>query len=187
VKARFDQQQRAQLLALAESAVEYGIQHREPMPAPRNIEQPQFDEHAATFVTLHRNQQLRGCIGTLDAYRPLSDDLVANAYAAGFRDPRFPALCAEETAELSIHISVLSAPEMMQIRDEADLVAQLRPEIDGLIIAAHGKRATFLPSVWKSLDEPHAFLAALKQKAGLPVAPSAQLQAWRYTSESFPE
>lgn len=128
---------------------------------------PALDLQGATFVTLTRDGQLRGCIGSLEARRPLREDVDKNALAAAFGDPRFPPLSREEFAELNIEVSVLSAPEPMSFRDEADALAQLRPGIDGVILSAGFKRATFLPQVWDSLPNPHQFITHLKRKAGL--------------------
>jgi AmmeMemoRadiSam system protein A len=123
---------------------------------------------AATFVTLKRAGELRGCIGTLKARRPLHADVRANALAAAFRDPRFPPLAAAEFAATSVEVSLLSADEPVVVSGEEDLVARLRPGIDGVILEYGQHRATFLPQVWDALPEPRRFLAALKQKAGLP-------------------
>jgi AmmeMemoRadiSam system protein A len=122
----------------------------------------------ASFVTLEKEGRLRGCIGSLQAHRPLVRDVVENSFRAGSRDPRFPPLTkAELAAGIDCSLSLLSPPERMLIRDEADLLAQLRPGIDGLILADGAKRATFLPQVWDQLPEAATFLAHLKRKAGM--------------------
>lgn len=136
---------------------------------------------AATFVTLKRDDELRGCIGSLEALRPLGVDVRENALAAAFRDPRFPPLAAAEFESTSVEVSLLSPSEPVVVVDEEDLVARLCPGIDGLIIAYGRRRATFLPQVWESLGEPRQFLAALKRKAGLPADFwSAELKIARY-------
>lgn len=136
---------------------------------------------AATFVTLKQNDELRGCIGSLEALRPLGVDVRENALAAAFRDPRFPPLAATEFETTSVEVSLLSASEPVVVVDEEDLIARLRPGVDGLIIAWGHRRATFLPQVWESLGEPRQFLGALKRKAGLPVDFwSAELKVARY-------
>lgn len=140
-------------------------------------------ENGATFVTIEKQGKLRGCIGSLQAHQPLIEDLVHNAYRAGFKDPRFPPLSREEMGQISWSISLLSEPAQMLIKDEADLLAQLRPGIDGLIIADKGKRATFLPQVWEQLPDPKTFLAHLKRKAGMaPDHWSPDFTALRYTA-----
>jgi len=123
---------------------------------------------AATFVTLKLADDLRGCIGSLKPLRPLGVDVRENAIAAAFRDPRFPPLAVIEYEAISVEVSLLSADERLNVRDEADLLARLRPNVDGLVIEYGHHRATFLPQVWESLPEPRGFLAALKRKAGLP-------------------
>jgi hypothetical protein len=142
----------------------------------------------AAFVTLTRDGALRGCIGSLEARRPLIDDLRANARAAAFRDPRFAPVTRDELPALRVEVSILSAAEPMQFRDEADALAQLRPGVDGVILEAGWHRATFLPQVWAQLPEPRRFLAHLKAKAGLPAdAWPAELRLSRYRVEKYQE
>src|SRR5690606_4667636 len=141
---------------------------------------------AAAFVTLTRDGPLRRCIGALVARRALARDIAANAVRAGFDDPRFHPLAAPELANTEIEISVLSAAAPMPVRDEADLLAQLRPGRDGLILQEGERRATFLPKVWDQLPAPPDFLGHLKHKAGLaPGHWSADVRVWRYVAESF--
>lgn len=178
-------QHREALLKLALDSIDHGLNYNQPLPValgdyPQTLQTP-----AASFVTLHVQSNLRGCIGTLEAFRPLALDVVANAYAAAFRDPRFPPLSRLEFKQLDIHISVLSSPEDMHIAGEADLLAQLLPGIDGLIIEEDCYRSTFLPTVWESLPQPEDFLRQLKLKAGLPADYwSKTIRARRYTVQS---
>lgn len=145
-------------------------------------------EERATFVTLEIDGHLRGCIGMLEACRPLAEDVAHNARAAAFHDPRFPALTSREFERLDIHISVLSPPEKMSFTSEADLLSQIRPQVDGLILQEGRCRGTFLPSVWEELSEKKIFLAHLKLKAGLPETYwSDSLKIFRYTTEYFGE
>lgn len=123
----------------------------------------------ACFVTLKKNGALRGCIGSAQAWRPLVDDVTENAAKAAFSDPRFPPVTPEEIEGLQLSVSVLTPPVPMRFMNEADLLAQLRPHVDGLIIEDAGKRALFLPSVWEQLPDAAHFLAHLKHKAGMPV------------------
>ncbi len=124
--------------------------------------------HRASFVTLTKRGELRGCIGTLEAHRALGEDVRANAIAAAVRDPRFKPLTADEFGDIKVEVSVLSAVELMQYRDEADAVAQLRSGIDGVIFKYGYHRSTFLPQVWESFRDPNLFIGHLKHKAGLP-------------------
>jgi AmmeMemoRadiSam system protein A len=127
-----------------------------------------LDRPGATFVTLTRDGELRGCIGTLEAHRPLGEDVRENAVAAAFRDPRFPPLTEEELPATRVEVSLLTAPQTLTFAGEADALAQLRPQVDGVVLMHDCHRATFLPQVWDSLPEPRQFLAQLKRKAGLP-------------------
>lgn len=141
----------------------------------------------ATFVTLEVHHELRGCIGTLEARRPLIQDVAHNAGAAAFEDPRFAPVTQAEAGVLAIHISILSPMEAVAFTDEADLLGQVRPGIDGLVLEDRGKRGTFLPTVWEKVRDPARFLAHLKAKAGLPADHwSPSLRVWRYTVESVP-
>ena len=129
---------------------------------------PELHKNAATFVTLTQNGRLRGCVGSLQAYRPLLDDIRENACNAAFRDPRFKPLSADELANTRVEVSLLTPAEPMQFSNEADALGQLRPNIDGIIFSAGQHRATFLPQVWEQLPKAADFMAHLKQKAGLP-------------------
>jgi len=122
----------------------------------------------ATFVTLKKEGDLRGCIGSLEARRPLGADVVANARAAALHDPRFPPLTRNEFDAVDIEVSLLSAPRRLLFEDHADLIRQLRPGEDGIILECDGRRATFLPQVWETLPDPELFIAHLKQKAEIP-------------------
>lgn len=142
---------------------------------------------AASFVTLSIDGELRGCVGTLDAYRPLVADVAWNAVSAGFEDPRFSPLATDELRRTEIEIAVLSTPAPLAFDDEAHLMAQLRPNVDGLILESGGRRSTFLPKVWRSLPSPDAFLDGLRRKAGLPRGfwSDDDIRVWRYVAESF--
>ncbi|MGM0592941.1 MAG: AmmeMemoRadiSam system protein A [Pseudomonadota bacterium] len=179
-------QDQQQLLALAERAIRHGLDYGRALSVesksyPKTLQQP-----GACFVTLERGGQLRGCIGSLSAHRPLVEDVAENAWAAAFADPRFAPLREEELAGLEIHISVLTPAEPMRFESEQDLLAQLQPGVDGLVLEEGLRRGTFLPSVWEQLPTPELFLRHLKQKAGLPPDYwSETLKVSRYTTESF--
>jgi AmmeMemoRadiSam system protein A len=152
------------LLRLARDAI--GRQFGMAVPAAPVLKA--LDEPGATFVTLTQGGQLRGCIGTLEAYRPLLRDVRENAVAAAFRDPRFTPLRADELPRTRVEVSLLAAAEPIYFRDERDALEQLVPGVDGVILMHDSHRATFLPQVWESLPEPEQFMAQLKRKAGLP-------------------
>lgn len=156
------------LLALADTSIRHGLAHAKPMALDLAAEPTPLQGHGASFVTLKSAaKQLRGCIGSPAAHQPLARDVAANAFKAAFNDPRFKAVSADEYEKLHLSISVLSPQAPMQIKDQADLLAQLRPGVDGLVIADGGRRALFLPSVWEQLPDPAQFLAQLKRKAGM--------------------
>jgi len=174
------------LLQVAKDSIQYGLEHGRPLNVDINDFPPELSPTRATFVTLKINDQLRGCIGTLTAHAPLVIDIADNAYSAAFKDPRFPPISKSEFDSLQYHISILTEPEPMKVIDEQDLLSQLRPGIDGIVLHEGMQRGTFLPSVWESLAEPESFLQNLKLKAGL------QKNYWsdtihfeRYTVEEF--
>ena len=129
---------------------------------------PWLAEHGACFVTLTQDGELRGCIGTLQACRPLLADVKSNAVSAAIHDPRFMPLSIEELFKTMIEISLLSPTTVMDVRDEADALAQMRPNVDGIMFEFGRYRSTFLPQVWEDLAQPRLFLAMLRRKAGLP-------------------
>lgn len=129
---------------------------------------PVFDELGACFVTLEIGGNLRGCIGSILAYEPLVDNLVKNAYNSAFSDPRFPPVSKEEFLKTELKVSILSAPVKMKFKDENDLLSQIVPFVDGLIIKDGRYQAVYLPSVWEQLPDKEDFLDSLKQKSGLP-------------------
>ncbi|MBI3068740.1 MAG: AmmeMemoRadiSam system protein A [Betaproteobacteria bacterium] len=172
------------LLPLARAAIaqELGRIH------PAREDAPWLKEPGACFVTLHHDEKLRGCVGSLAPQRALVEDVRANAVAAAFRDPRFTPLSAEEFDLIDVEVSLLSAIESLAFRDEEDALALLRPAVDGLILEYGYHRSTFLPQVWESLREPREFLASLKYKAGLPPDFwNAQVKLSRYTVTKWRE
>lgn len=151
------------LLTIARNAIDTRFGH----DADTVTSHPELSHPGATFVTLTQNGQLRGCIGSLEAHRPLAKDVAENAIAAAFHDPRFPPLKGEELERTRVEVSLLEPSEAIDFVDEADAIAQLRPGVDGVILTHGHRRATFLPQVWEALPDPRKFLAQLKLKAGL--------------------
>ncbi len=181
-------EERGILLETARRSVRHGLEEGRPLAVDHSRYPESLQVKRATFVTLHIGDRLRGCIGTLEAVRPLVEDTACNAYAAAFSDPRFPPLNKSEFDSLQIEISVLSPPKPVAFSSEADLIRQIRSGVDGLILEERSYRGTFLPSVWESLPEPREFLQHLKQKAGLPANYwSDTVKIHRYTTESFGE
>jgi len=147
-----------------------------------------LQEIGACFVTLRKGPELRGCIGTILPHRPLIEDLCGNTLAAAMHDPRFPALAREELDLTVIQVSLLSPLESMQFDSQADLLRQLRPGIDGLVLEHGRHRGTFLPAVWNELPNPATFLDQLKRKAGLAADFwSPEIQIRRYSTDSWSE
>jgi AmmeMemoRadiSam system protein A len=172
------------LLDLAKSSIQHGLQTGQALKINVDDYPEELRELRATFVTLEVNHQLRGCIGMLEAVRPLAEDIAENAYSAAFKDPRFPPLAAGELGALSIHLSILTPAVPVSFSSEQDLLSQLQPGVDGLILQEGYRRGTFLPSVWESLPEPESFLRHLKQKAGLPPDYwSNDVRIYRYHAE----
>jgi len=145
-------------------------------------------EPGASFVTLTRQGELRGCIGTLEAHRPLGIDVRENAVAAAFRDPRFMPLSHAEFDEIRVEVSLLSPAQALAVADEATALAALRPNVDGVVFEYRHFRSTFLPQVWEQLPEPAEFMAHLKRKAGLPMDFWAEdVRLSRYTVSKWKE
>lgn len=172
------------LLAIARAEISRALDHRYHV----DTDLPWLADHGACFVTLTQHGELRGCIGTLEAHRPLLQDVKANAVAAAFRDPRFSPLTHAELPHIAVEVSLLTPPQPMAFRDEKDALAQLRPDQDGVIFQFAHFRSTFLPQVWEQLPTPHTFMAHLKYKAGLPAdfwSPAIKL--FRYSVEKWKE
>ncbi|MGD8784021.1 MAG: AmmeMemoRadiSam system protein A [Thioalkalispiraceae bacterium] len=181
-----NQQEQEQLIDVAKQSIKYGLEHGERLEVDSNDYPASLTPRRATFVTLKKNSQLRGCIGTLTAHAPLVIDVADNAFSAAFKDPRFPPVTEKEFNDLQYHISILSEPEPMQIKNEQDLLDQLRPGIDGVVLHEVSRRSTFLPSVWESLSDPKSFIENLKLKAGLDKDYwSDTIHFERYTVEEF--
>lgn len=155
------------LLAIARDAIAEQLEMEGPPPPPPPEGLPWLQEPGATFVTLKLRGELRGCIGTLRPRRSLQEDVACNARAAAFQDSRFPPLSREEFLQTEIEVSLLSPLETVPFESQAQLLSQLRPGVDGLVLEWGHRRGTFLPQVWEQLPDPKAFLAHLKQKAGL--------------------
>jgi hypothetical protein len=176
--------ERSILAGIARAAVDsvlVGGRYRLPEALP-----PRLLEAGASFVSLHRDGELRGCLGTIEPHRPLAEDVAVNARAAASRDPRFPPVAADEADTLEIEVSVLSPLTLLDVDSEAALLAALRPGVDGLLLEDGFRRATFLPAVWASLPSPRDFVTQLKRKAGLPPDHwSTSLRCFRYSVEEI--
>jgi len=182
------EQHRAVLLDTARRSIRHGLMQGKALHVdPSGLDQA-LAADGASFVTLHWQGALRGCIGSLEAFRPLINDVAENAFAAAFRDPRFAPVGPSDLENLKFDISVLGTPRALEFSSQQDLLEQIRPGVDGLIIRDGPNHGTFLPSVWASLPAREDFLRQLKIKAGLPPDHwSDTLEVWRYTTEYFTE
>jgi AmmeMemoRadiSam system protein A len=177
-----------ELLGFARTSIAHGCDHGEPLQV-RCAELPAaLTETRATFTTLHSTGELRGCCGTLEAARPLAQDVARSAFQAAFRDPRFDPVGKDELEAIRLEVSVLTPLESIVVADEAELLGMLEPGEDGIVIMAEGRSATFLPKVWEMLPEPGQFLAALKVKCGLAEDYwSERLEFRRYRTTTYAE
>ena len=178
---------RSALLEVARQAISHELYQYVSLEVDPAAFAPSLNRPGAAFVTLEIEGRLRGCIGSLEARRPLVLDVARNAGAAAFADPRFPRLGRDEFERIEIEISILSASTPLAFISEEDLISQLRPGTDGLILIEGARRGTFLPSVWEQISSPAEFLQHLKLKAALTADYwSDTIEVRRYTTESFP-
>jgi len=179
-----DTEKGSTLLKLARSEIASKLGHETAFPTQASW----LQEPGASFVTLTRQGELRGCIGTLEAHRPLGLDVRENAVAAAFCDPRFMPLTIEEFYDIRVEVSLLSPTEALAVASEEHALATLRPGIDGVVFEYGHYRSTFLPQVWEQLPEPAEFLAHLKRKAGLSMDFwSESVRLSRYTVSKWKE
>lgn len=175
-----------EIIGLARLSIEYGLNKGKVFPIEVEYFPEEMQEEGASFVTIEKKGELRGCIGSIMAYRPLSLDIVENAYASAFRDNRFSPLSSSEIKDIMVSVSILTPSQVINFTNEADLLSQLKPNVDGVVIEDNGKRAVFLPVVWEHFDNKQDFLSHLKMKAGLaPDYFSKTFKASRFLSISI--
>lgn len=178
--------QRQAILQFARDAIMHSFLGKKDFKINLKLLPAELLEKKGTFVTLNINGKLRGCIGSLSPQRPLILDIIHNAQAAAFSDPRFNALTREEFKQLEIHVSILTDAQAMDVSSREELLAQLQPGVDGVILKENGKSATYLPSVWQKLPKPEIFISELRRKAGLdPDAWDESTQVLRYGTIEF--
>lgn len=177
------------LLRLAREALQLGVNGQTLLPLNLAEYTPRLQQDGASFVTLTEMGELRGCIGALEPYQPLAEDVREHAVAAALHDYRFPQVRPVELAQIQIEISRLTLPYPLEYKTPEELVSRLRPGVDGVILRDGPRRATFLPQVWEKLPEPAAFLAHLCQKMGAPtdIWRRRPLQVLIYQVEEFHE
>ncbi len=171
------------LLGIARGAIEKNLFQK----ANPTLNFSWLSQAGASFVTLTKGGELRGCIGSLEAEQPLGEDVARNAVAAAFRDPRFPALTALEWPEVRVEVSLLSSPKPLRFGDVGDLLNQVVAGEDGIILEASGRRATFLPQVWETLPDKQVFFSELLKKAGLGGERLARCSISRYRVAKWKE
>ena len=181
-----DQEQKILLLEVAFASIEFGLLQGRALEVDPTRYSPALRERRACFVTLMLIGKLRGCIGSLEPSQSLVEDVAQNGYRTAFSDPRFPSLTRKEFEQVEMTISTLSLPELISFRSENDLLGQLRPGRDGLILEEGERQGTLLPVIWETLTDPRTFLRQLKQKAGLPGDYwSASIKIRRYTADTI--
>ena len=166
-------EERKTLLRLARDAMEHGVRGEKLSPLDESTLTPKLREDGASFVTLTVRGELRGCIGALEQYQSLAQDVREHAAAAALEDPRFPAVRERELNGIQIEVSRLTRPVLLEYTDAGDLLSKLRPHVDGVILRDASHRATFLPQVWEKIPDTAEFLNNLCYKLGV------QPQAWR--------
>lgn len=154
------------LLRLAREAMECGVKKEKLPPLDAASLTPRLLEEGAVFVTLTVGDQLRGCIGALEPYQSLAEDVREHAAAAALEDPRFPPVSEPELKGIQIEISRLTRPILLEYSDASDLLSKLRPHVDGVILRDEFRRATFLPQVWEKIPDAAEFLSNLCYKLG---------------------
>jgi AmmeMemoRadiSam system protein A len=156
------------LLHIARAAIARALKITAWSEEPVDLSAQWLQQTGATFITLlTQDQRLRGCVGSLQAYQPLIENVRSNAVSAALHDTRFLPVTADEVESISIEVSLLSALQPIRFASEAEALRQLRPGMDGIMLEYGIYRSTFLPQVWDSLSQPQEFLAQLKVKAGL--------------------
>ncbi|MES0488786.1 MAG: AmmeMemoRadiSam system protein A [Leptospirales bacterium] len=177
-----------ELLRIARTSIEHGVKEHAPYSPDLVILNATLNQDGACFCTLRMNDQLKGCIGTLEAFRPLAVDVAENSYASGFRDTRFSNLVFSDLDKVDIELSILGKLTPIKNMDDTELLRYLSKSKPGMVAQMGSHKGTFLPSVWDTLPEPSRFLEELKKKAGLdPKEDSLNIQYNEYTVEKFAE
>ncbi len=182
-------EERQILLRLARQALEDGVRGKPLAPLDWKTLPPRLREPGASFVTLTKEGQLRGCVGTLEAHQPLAEDVREHAVAAALEDFRFPPVRPEELLRIHIEVSYLTPLQPLEFDSPEELLKRLRPGVDGVVLRQGWRRATFLPQVWEQIPDPQEFLDHLCMKMGRPPGcwRSEGIEVWVYQVESFEE
>lgn len=177
------------LIRIARESLEAAVRAKPLLPMVSYLLTPTLMENVASFVTLTVQGELRGCIGALEAYQPLAEDVREHAIAAALEDPRFPPVRVEELGGIQIEVSRLTAPKALDYSSSEDLLQKLRPHVDGVVLRHGSKRATFLPQVWEKIPDPAEFLSQLCYKMNVKpnIWRDAKLLVFTYQVEEFHE
>ncbi len=177
------------LLRLAREAMECAVRGQVLPPLDIKSLTPLLQANGSSFVTLTIDDDLRGCIGALEAYQPLAEDVREHAVSAALHDPRFPPVRENELNRIKLEVSRLTAPHLLEYSSSEDLLKKLNPHVDGVILRDNFRRATFLPQVWEKIPDPAEFLSHLCQKMGVRANTwrEAKLQVYVYQVEEFHE
>ena len=166
MKEKLTLEEQQTLLRMAREAMEHAVRGKKLPPLDSSTLSSSLREQGASFVTITIRGQLRGCIGALEAYQPLADDVREHAVAAALEDPRFPPVREDELSRIQVEVSRLTRPIPLEYSDANDLLSKLRPYVDGVILRDGFRRATFLPQVWEKIPDPAEFLNNLCYKMG---------------------
>ena len=175
------------LLEIARSAIQSTIRGSKLETLELKKLPDRLQKDGATFVTITKVGELRGCIGTLSAFQPLAEDVREHAIAAATQDYRFPPISKGELSQINIEISYLSKPKDLEYKDSQELLEKVHPYIDGVTFIDGIQRATFLPQVWEKLPDKEAFFDHLCLKMGVPVSTwrKGKLKVQIYQVEEF--
>lgn len=177
------------LLRLARDAMERGVNGEKLSPLDESSLPPHLREQGSSFITLTLRGELRGCIGALEPYQSLAEDVREHAVAAALKDPRFPAVRKDELNGIRIEVSRLTRPVPLEYKDANELLSKIRPHVDGVILRDGYRRVTFLPQVWEKISDPAEFLSNLCYKMGVNenLWRSRHLEVFTYQVEEFHE
>jgi AmmeMemoRadiSam system protein A len=173
------------LLALARASI--AARFADAPPQPEASSEPWLQAPGATFVSLHQQGDLRGCVGNIKPLPTLYESVVRNARAAAFEDSRFPPLNEAELAKTQLEVTVLSPLERVAAVSEAEALAQLRPGQDGVVLNYQGRTSVFIPQMWEEIPDPREFLLHLKRKARFPAEWQPGMSIDRFTAEHWEE
>ena len=166
----FNLEERKQLLQLARKTLNYHFEKNKVLEVADSEIPEKFRQERGCFVTLTKgkNHDLRGCIGYIKPVKSLYKAVIDNALSAAFQDWRFSPLKKEELAEIEIEISILTIPKKLEFSSPDDLLAKIRPGIDGVYLFYGSSSSTYLPQVWEKLTDKKEFFSSLCMKGGAP-------------------